>query len=98
MNYNYPLNGEGLSLDKERCMGCGRCLDVCPHAVFARSNESGKASIDRRSACMGCGACALNCPVDAISVDRGVGCAVAIIDKLLGRKGECSCDRNSNCC
>jgi ferredoxin len=28
---------------------------------------------------MECGACAKNCPVNAITVDTGVGCATAVI-------------------
>ncbi len=24
-----------LNLDQEKCVGCGRCLEVCPHEVFA---------------------------------------------------------------
>ena len=27
-----------LKLDQERCIGCGMCLLVCPHAVMSLSN------------------------------------------------------------
>jgi ferredoxin len=78
-----------LSLDEEKCIGCGMCLLVCPHAVLSKNN--GKAQIAHRDACMECGACATNCPVEAITVQSGVGCAAAVINAALGRK-------NSSCC
>lgn len=52
-----------LELDPNRCNGCGMCLEVCPHAVFAMSGK--KAEIIDRNACMECGACAVNCPAEA---------------------------------
>ncbi len=90
----YPLNGESLALDADACVGCGLCVEVCPHAVFDTDAVSRKAVVARRGSCMECGACALNCPARAIAVNRGVGCAAAIIDRLLGRKGACSCDQS----
>ena len=39
---------------------------------------------------MECGACAMNCPAEAISVNRGVGCAAAVLNSYLGEK-EISC-------
>ena len=50
------------------------------------------ALIRNRDACIECGACSMNCPVDAISVQVGVGCATAVINAALGRKGDsCYC-------
>ncbi len=79
-----------LSLDAEKCAGCGTCTQVCPHEVLAM--EGGKAAMIDRDACMECGACALNCPSEAIFVDAGVGCAGAIIiGALLRRDPSCGC-------
>ena len=78
-----------LQLDPDLCTGCGMCTVVCPHAVF--SLENGKAHIGDRDMCMECGACSLNCPDGAIFVQAGVGCAQAVINTTLGRKGSCSC-------
>lgn len=78
-----------LHLDQAKCVGCGACLLVCPHAVFAMTDHV--AHIENRDACMECGACSMNCPVDAICVQTGVGCANAVIKAALGRKGDSCC-------
>ncbi len=79
-----------LKLDPEKCIGCGMCVEVCPHEVFAINSR--KAEIINRDACMECGACRMNCPADAIRVDAGVGCAAAVINTALGIQ------TNSCCC
>ncbi len=86
----YLKNVVTLSLHEEKCVGCGMCLQVCPHAVIAANN--GKVEIADRDACMECGACARNCPAEAITVQSGVGCAAAVINAALGR------DASSCCC
>ncbi len=85
-----------LKLDVEKCTGCSLCVAVCPHGVFALVDK--KAHIINLDACMECGACALNCPVNALSVDSGVGCASGIINGLLNGSGDCCCDSGSGCC
>lgn len=70
-----------LKLDQSACVGCGRCLEVCPHQVFVLAEK--RASLSDRDACMECGACALNCPAKAITVDAGVGCASGMINEWL---------------
>ena len=78
-----------LNLDSKKCVGCSMCLLVCPHAVLSLTN--GKVEIANRDACMECGACARNCPTEALRVRAGVGCAVAVVNSMLGRK-------KSSCC
>jgi NAD-dependent dihydropyrimidine dehydrogenase PreA subunit len=78
-----------LRLDQEKCTGCGMCLLVCPRAVLRMSN--GTAEIANRDACMECGACARNCPAEALSVRAGVGCAAAVLNSTLKRKGSAAC-------
>ena len=79
-----------LRLDRQTCIGCGMCLTVCPHGVFELNGK--KARIATKDACMECGACAGNCPVNAISVESGVGCAQAVLNTMLGRRGGGSSD------
>jgi NAD-dependent dihydropyrimidine dehydrogenase PreA subunit len=78
-----------LQLDHDKCVGCGMCLIVCPHAVFSMNN--GSAMIENRDACMECGACAQNCPAEAVMVKAGVGCAAAVINTALGRESSSCC-------
>ena len=78
-----------LRLDREKCIGCGMCLVVCPHAVLSINNRH--AHIENLDACMECGACARNCPFEAITVQAGVGCAAAVINAALGRDAASCC-------
>lgn len=79
-----------LQLDVDKCIGCGLCTAVCPHAVLLVSRR--KAQLDDRNACIECGACARNCPVTALTVKAGVGCASAIIHSwLTGEEPSCDC-------
>lgn len=96
--YSYPLNGKSLELNAQKCTGCGLCTEVCPHEVFAFTDGVRTVHIADSDSCMECGACALNCPANAIKVNRGVGCAAAVIGSILGKKGECSCGGDTPCC
>ena len=84
----------------EKCTGCGRCIEVCPHGVFKLSDK--KASITDKDLCMECGACAMNCEFGAIRVNAGVGCAAAIINSMLyGGEPSCDCsgeEKSNGCC
>jgi ferredoxin len=87
-----------LRFHTDRCINCGRCSEVCPHAVFLPGDE--KAELVRPESCMECGACAGNCPVQAIEVDSGVGCAWAMISAALQGKDmdQCSCGGDAGSC
>jgi ferredoxin len=78
-----------LQYDPELCIGCGMCVDVCPHGVFAW--EAKVALLARRQACMECGACQRNCPAGAIRVESGVGCATAMMYAALRGRSDVSC-------
>ena len=81
-----------LRYNPDDCIGCGVCLDVCPHAVFAQKDRV--VVMANGQACMECGACQVNCPTGAIMVDSGTGCAAAMIRAaLLGKKeATCGCE------
>jgi NAD-dependent dihydropyrimidine dehydrogenase PreA subunit len=86
-----------LKLDPAKCTGCGLCVEVCPHAVFAIENR--KAIITDRDACMECGACARNCAAGALTVKAGVGCAAAVINGAIrGGEPTCGCSSSKACC
>ncbi len=73
-----------IQLDREVCVGCSMCIEVCPHGVFRVQNK--KAELIDRDGCMECGGCAMNCPVEAIRLTPGVGCASLIIQRWLKGK------------
>ena len=77
------LEESTLQYDAGKCIGCGNCLEVCPHQVF--DLEQDRAECRDLGACMECGACALNCPAGAIQVRQGVGCAQAVLYGWLTR-------------
>jgi NAD-dependent dihydropyrimidine dehydrogenase PreA subunit len=88
-----------LDYRAEKCVGCGRCVEVCPHGVFAMQEKL--AVLTDRDQCMECGACAMNCEFGAITVSAGVGCASAIITGMLtGQEPSCGCDGGAagGCC
>jgi nitroreductase/Pyruvate/2-oxoacid:ferredoxin oxidoreductase delta subunit len=53
-------------IDRERCIGCGECVRVCPSQTITM--QDGKAAVtgDRS---LGCGHCAAVCPVEAVRVE-----------------------------
>jgi NAD-dependent dihydropyrimidine dehydrogenase PreA subunit len=73
-----------LQYDVSRCTGCGMCVNVCPHAVFAMNARAAK--VVNPDACMECSACQQNCPFGAISVESGVGCAQAMVAAALRKR------------
>ncbi|MBN1613162.1 MAG: 4Fe-4S binding protein [Deltaproteobacteria bacterium] len=91
--FSYLRNVATLKIEPEKCIGCGKCLEVCLHQVFALNGD--KATFINFDSCMECGACAKNCPTDALQVGSGVGCAAGLIKewlrdhRLLGVSGEC---------
>ncbi len=63
-------NSNGIiSIDIERCTGCGLCVKVCKD--FSLKLKEGKASINDNSlfGCLACGHCVAVCSVDAIMVE-----------------------------
>ena len=83
-----------IEVDEQKCVGCRMCLTVCPHSVFVMREK--KAALSDRNGCMECGACAQNCPVEAITVQPGVGCASLIINRWL--KGKNLPAAGGGCC
>ena len=94
----YLANVTSLKFFPDKCTGCGRCVEVCPHAVFAMNGS--KAAISDKDSCMECSACARNCAYAAITVNAGVGCASAIINGMVtGGEPSCGCsDTTTACC
>lgn len=68
--------GSGPKVNKGKCVGCGKCTEVCP--MHAATIKSGKAAIDR-DICIRCFCCQEFCPKGAISVYR------PLLARLIGK-------------
>ncbi|MDO4280612.1 MAG: ferredoxin family protein [Peptococcaceae bacterium] len=55
------------NIDKEKCIGCGLCVERCPLDTL-RLGEDGKAFIAYPEDCMTCFICERHCPKGAIFV------------------------------
>lgn len=53
-----------INIDYQKCIGCGRCVKICPSYLFEKKNGKIEVSSD---SCISCGHCVAACPVDAIS-------------------------------
>lgn len=59
--------GTGPKIDRSKCVGCGKCAEVCP--AGAAHVEHGKAAIDAKK-CIRCFCCQEFCPKGAVNVHR----------------------------
>ena len=53
--------------DKERCTGCGACVETCPVQVV---KMEGDFPVIDEEWCIGCGVCAIPCPASAVKLVR----------------------------
>lgn len=56
------------ALDKNKCIGCGTCVEVCPMDVFRMDSKAGHSVICYLIDCQTCYNCELECPAGAIQV------------------------------
>jgi MinD superfamily P-loop ATPase len=59
---------EKARINKEKCVKCGKCIEMCPFGAIAGKNSEGPAVVEIM--CEGCGVCKLVCPTGAIEVER----------------------------
>ncbi len=59
-------HGVHVNIDEAKCVGCGRCVKVCPQKALSLVDK--KSHVDVRK-CIGCFECITVCPVKAIGID-----------------------------
>lgn len=57
-----------ITIDEEKCNGCGDCITGCPEGALQIVN--GKAKLVNEIYCDGLGACIGNCPQGAITIEK----------------------------
>lgn len=60
-----------IVINKDRCKGCGICVEACPKNLIVLSNDLNKyntnyAKFTDNNKCVGCQICAKSCPDVAI--------------------------------
>ena len=86
-----PLTAQ---VDLDLCIGCMRCVKVCPYGAVEQIGPVGKEGHVRilEAACMGCGTCAAECNFDAIDMPYFTKAQIlAQIDAGLAEKPEEKC-------
>ena len=57
-----------LEIDKDKCIGCGGCIDACPFGALSLVDDLAVVN----DKCTACGACLLACPVHALNLPERV--------------------------
>ena len=60
--------GYKVTVDEEKCVGDGECVDVCPVEVYEL--QDGKAVVINEDECLGCESCVEVCDSDAITIEE----------------------------
>ena len=101
------MNKAQFTVDKSKCVSCGRCVNVCPGGVL--SMEDGAPDIAEFedfgwNGCWKCEHCLAVCPTGAVSIfgKRAEDClpppenAVAVLDALIANRRSCRRYRQRN--
>lgn len=57
-----------VTVDADKCTGCGECVDICPVEVYELND--GKSDPSKAEDCLGCESCVEVCEFGAISVEE----------------------------
>ncbi len=60
--------GWNVTVDTDKCVGCGECVDVCPVSVYEMND--GKSDPVHYEECLGCESCVEVCESNAISIEE----------------------------
>jgi len=55
-------------IDREKCICCGTCMDICSEDVFYGSKEGEAPVVSNPEECWHCNACVIDCPSEAVNL------------------------------
>ena len=70
-----------LVYNKDRCLGCDKCIEVCPNGALKNSSCYGKIYDD--NSCLRCWDCASICPTGALEVQGKEHSVDEVIDEVI---------------
>lgn len=60
-----PCSANPITYNRELCIGCNSCTNVCPIDVLVPSEKKGQSPVVMYPGeCIYCGACVMECPVE----------------------------------
>lgn len=60
--------GYNVTVDEDKCVGCGECVDVCPVNVYEM--KDGKSDPVNADECLGCESCVEVCEGHCITIEE----------------------------
>ncbi len=80
---NIEAKGIAVSVKEKWCIGCGKCVSICPYEAREIDEEKGVAKV-KEVLCQGCGACVAVCPSGAtLQPNFGKEKILGAVDALL---------------
>ena len=71
MGKRIPIPESFISVDQEKCTGCGSCITICGGQVFEMTYD--KAAVLHSEWCLECWNCEVVCTADAINLQVPAG-------------------------
>lgn len=67
-------------IDKDSCVCCGVCVEICPMGVFSGTDQYGFPAMKYEEECWHCNACVTDCTVKALSLRIPLPAMILYVD------------------
>ena len=65
----YKLQPYGhIRLERDKCLGCSVCIDVCPRNLYSFNEEDKKVDLNNPDKCINCNACVKRCLAQCLNI------------------------------